>query len=267
MLLLPVLNSTEAHSNQSGAPTARTGSPGDGANCSGCHSGQSLVTNQTLISSNIPAEGYTPGNIYTITTNISKTGINKFGFQVSPQNTSGQQKGTMIITDATRTQLITSGKYVTHKTAGTAGTSNSNTWSFNWTAPAAGSGALTFYGAFVAANGSNSSAGDQVFLSSLTVQENTTVGISENENQTSARLFPMPCADELFVEINNSSEAEVMISIYSIEGKRIQQNSYNITNTEKTIGIKTHELADGAYTIVGTTKSGKSLLHRKFVKA
>lgn len=265
LLLLPVISSNEAHSNNAGAPSARTGSPGDGANCSGCHGGSALVTNQTLISSNIPEEGYTPGNTYNITATISKPGINKFGFQVSPQNTTGQQKGTMIITNTTRTQLITSGKYITHKAAGTAGTSNSNTWDFQWTAPVAGTGALTFYGAFVAANGTGSSSGDQVFLSSLAVQENLSVGISDTQVKTDAKLFPLPCVNELFLEINNANVSLVNVDIYSIEGKKMQHNIYAL-DADKKIKLQTADLSEGTYIITARTKSGQVLIHSKFVK-
>ena len=69
-----------------GSPGGYTGSPGDGKTCKQCHGG--TVANVTgWITSNIPAEGYTPGTSYTITVTVSGSGSK--GFEVSPQNSSG----------------------------------------------------------------------------------------------------------------------------------------------------------------------------------
>lgn len=165
-------NFQDAHTSTSGAPAGRTGSPGDNANCSGCHSGAgNPIQNSPNVSltSTIPATGYVPGQTYTVTASATVAGINKYGFQVSPQLASGTQVGTLVVTNNTETQLVGSNKYITHRTAGTAGT-GTKTWQFNWTAPVAGTGAFSFYGAFVSANGSGSS-GDGVHLKSLAVVE------------------------------------------------------------------------------------------------
>lgn len=167
-----------AHSSTSAAPAGRTGSPGDGGpsqSCarSGCHTGGSNPVSGSAnasITSTIPATGYIPGQTYTITGFVQATGLQKFGFQISPQNTAGTQRGTNVITDATNTQLVGGNKYVTHRTAGTAG-NGSRTWSFNWVAPAAGTGEFSFYGAFNATNSGSNSSGDIIYLEELPVVE------------------------------------------------------------------------------------------------
>jgi hypothetical protein len=163
------LNHT-ADSHNSGAPAMRTGSPGDGASCKSCHAGPAAATQAGLITSNIPVDGYSAGQTYTITATISRAGHNEFGFEISPQNVAGAQLGTLIVTNTTEMQLVGSGKYITHKTAGVSGT-GSRTWMFNWTAPAAGTGDVTFYGAFNITNNMNNSGGDTIVLSTLTVAE------------------------------------------------------------------------------------------------
>jgi hypothetical protein len=162
-----------------GAPAGRTGSPGDGSSCasSGCHS-QTPATASGLISTNIPATGYVPGTTYTITASISHATRNEFGFQVSPQNATGSILGTLIVTNSTQTKLVGSGGYITHKSAGTAGSGNAKSWSFNWTAPSAGTGAVTFYGAFNSSNNNNGSSGDLITLSNTTVQEALPLSVS-----------------------------------------------------------------------------------------
>jgi len=126
------------HSN--GAPQGYTGSPGDGKNCTNCHGG-SASTQAGIITSNIPAQGYSAGSSYTITVSLSGSG-NK-GFEVSPQNASGTLLGTL--TAGSGNKLVGSGKYCTQSSA--VGGSSA-TWNFTWVAPVAGTGNVTFYGAF-----------------------------------------------------------------------------------------------------------------------
>lgn len=141
-----------------GAPAGYTGSPGDGQNCTSCHGGTATTT-AGLITSNIPASGYQPGATYQITATNNISGSGKYGFEVSPQNSSGALMGTL--SAGVGSQLVGGNKYVTHLSASLV----TNSWVFNWTAPSAGSGSVTFYGAF--AKGKPG----PVTLSSLVVNE------------------------------------------------------------------------------------------------
>ena len=129
-----------AHSN--GAPAAKTGSPGDGSNCTSCHGG-TAVNVTGWITTNIPTQGYTGGSSYTIT--VTATGTGKKGFELSPQNVAGTQLGTLAA--GTGSKLVGGTKYVTHTAAGAS--TGTSTWSFNWTAPAAGTGTVNLYAAIV----------------------------------------------------------------------------------------------------------------------
>lgn len=164
-----IITVNTALTSGSGAPQGHTGSPGDGANCTSCHNSFPPIPASGLITSNIPASGYVPGTTYLITATISHASFNKFGFQISPQNASGALMGTLALTMPSATQILQN-KWITHTSAGTAGTGNSRTWTFNWTAPTSG-GAVTFYGAFNSANNNANTSGDQITLSSLTVQQ------------------------------------------------------------------------------------------------
>jgi PKD domain/Reeler domain len=163
-----------AHTNSSGAPNGHTGSPGDGGNTcavSGCHSGISVGTKSNVFTSNIPSDGYIPGNTYTITATVrSSPSRNTFGFQISPQTNSGSIVGTLISTSAS-TKITGAGKYLTHTSSGITGTNGVKSWSFNWTAPTAGTGNVTFYGAFNHANGNGGTSGDSIFKSTFIAKE------------------------------------------------------------------------------------------------
>ncbi len=168
LIFSDVLNNNVS-SHTAGAPASRTGSPGDGnQSCTSCHGGSAAVQSG-WITSDVPASGYVPGTVYTITSTATGGGHVKFGFEVSPQNVSGILLGTLINTSS-ETQLIGSNKYITHTSSGTSG-SGSKTWTFNWTAPASGTGDVTFYGAFLVTNNDNSSGGDATNTSTLVVSE------------------------------------------------------------------------------------------------
>lgn len=163
-----------ATSYPDGAPSTVTGSPGDAnKTCtkSGCHSG-TATTMLNAMTSTIPASGYVPGTTYTVTASITDPSIVRFGFEISPQSITGTLLGTMALTNTVKTKFTSSNnKYITHTTSGNSWTGHTATWSFDWTAPAAGTGAVTFYGAFMYANNNGGTSGDIVKTSTYTVQE------------------------------------------------------------------------------------------------
>ena len=158
-LFLAVAFISGAYAYPGGAPAGYTGSPGDGQNCtkSGCHGG-TAATVSGWITSNIPTAGYTAGTTYAIT--VTVTGSGNHGFEVSPQNVTGTLLGTLIAGSGNK--LVGSGKYVTHSASLNG---NPQTWSFQWVAPATGTGTVTLYGAFCVTKSNTK-------LSTLVVNEN-----------------------------------------------------------------------------------------------
>ena len=208
------------HGNQNGPPAGRTGSPSDGSNCTvGCHTG-TPTTQAGIITSNIPVTGYVPGQTYTITATVVSNPTVKFGFQISPQDASGNLKGTLVVTNSTETQLVGSGKYIEHKLAGTPGT-GSRTWTFDWIAPVIGSGDVTFYGAFNITNNSGTNAGDQIRLSSTTVSEDVSSSINENSNSIAISVFPNPVTEYMNVSYELKNNSKVNAKLFSVTGQEI----------------------------------------------
>ena len=158
-------------SNSTGSPGGKTGSPVDNADCTSCHS--TAPVSGSTITTNIPANGYVPGTVYTITANINSgtTGFNLQGFEVtSEDNTTNTKTGTFFITDASTTQLVNNGSAVTHTASGNSLT----TWQFDWEAPSNGTGDITFYGAFIEAGYPQGNSGDLFSSHTLTVSEELT---------------------------------------------------------------------------------------------
>jgi len=202
-----------AISNATGAPSATTGytgSPIDGGhNCStpssGCHTG-TATTVTGWITSNIPGAGYVGGTTYSITVTVTGTG-NK-GFEVFAQNATAAA-GTLIAASGSHT--VGGGTYITHSYSSTA-SANPKTWTFSWTAPAAGTGTVTFYGAFAISQSTTK-------LSTLVVPEHTT-GINETSVQIFT-LYPNPVKDNLFLNYTLTSDSKVELNLYAIDGQKI----------------------------------------------
>ena len=135
---------------------------------SGCHSGTAVIADTSIakIMSNIPSTGYVPGQTYTFTATVNKPGYVRYGFEASPQDSVGNYKGTMIVTNTTKTK-ITGTKYITHTQSG----NTSSSWSWNWVAPALGSGQVKMSGALMAANNNGSTSGDSVYKVSSIINE------------------------------------------------------------------------------------------------
>lgn len=210
-----------AAASTNGAPAGRTGSPGDVFNCTSCHPG-SATTISGLITSDIPLAGYIPGQTYTITGSITSIGKTKFGFQVSPQDSAGSELGTLVITDPAKTKLVgTTGNYVTHLTAGTSFPAGTATWSFDWIAPAVGTGDVTFYGAFNITNNNNNSSGDAIRLSTLIVQENVPATLNDIENLEVWNVYPNPFVG--IIHLNSLSNSKIeSLKIFDITGKLVR---------------------------------------------
>lgn len=200
-----------------GTDPGYTGSPGDSSkNCTTCHGGVA-TPKDGWITSDIPAEGYTPGQTYTIKATNTAMGSTRFGFEVSPQKLDGNLMGTMIITDTSRTKLVGNDKYITYKADGVDGV-DSNTWTFNWVAPQVGSGEVVFYGAFNSNPGHKG--GDGTTLSTLKVKEAGTTGISTLSGKVdNLIIYPNPSNDIVKLSFDLKKSSEVAIDITDMNGK------------------------------------------------
>ena len=188
--------------NSSGAPAGNTNSPGDGQNCTHCMGGSAAPVTD-WITSDVPASGYEVGTTYNIT--VTATGSGKKGFEVSPQDLSGNLIGTL--TAGTGNKLVGSGKYVTHSASKS---TNPATWTFKWTPPAGGAGDVTFYGAIAVTQTATKT-------TTLVIHQST-VGMSENR-LIECSVFPNPVKDQVSVRFRIDSPGRVNIELFDLQGK------------------------------------------------
>ena len=242
---------TSAYAFASSSPGGKTNSPGDaGGNCTQCHNGTLNPGNFTSsITSTGLATGYVAGQTYTINAGITGSTSNKIGFEATAERDADNTKtGIIVITDVARTQAISAGTAITHNSsAGTTAASGSNAWSFDWVAPAAGTGPVTFYGAFNVTNGNSSTSGDQVYTATFNVTENTGVGVGEINLASNIQLYPNPATT--YIQI--SSEENISgVEIFNLKGQQIlEENSYQ----DK---INIEKLSTGVYFVSIKTDQG-----------
>ncbi len=154
------------------------------SNCTTCHfTGGSNPLNAsggTFQILDAPAS-YNPGQEYTIKVSLSRTGIVRFGFQITALDESGNPAGTLTATDTTRTQKIQGDPfsvlkdrfYIEHTTTGSAAVSSGlGEWTFKWTAPATRGGKITFYASGNAANNLSNQTGDFIYTTTAVMRPN-----------------------------------------------------------------------------------------------
>ena len=195
------------YSFTAGSPGGYSGSPLDGQNCTACHTTFDADT-ADWITTNIPEEGYTAGETYTITVNGMGDGVTKMGFEVTAETDFGKA-GTWEITDSDNTQLVNADKNVTHTAAGTAVSDGEGSWSVDWVAPEGGNPIVKFYAAVNITNDGGTNDDDQIVLAMLEVEEVTT-SIGQDILESTVQVYPNPASEYVNVATPRDSEVEVI---------------------------------------------------------
>ena len=173
-----------ARSNGPGGRFA--GGPGDSV-CAQCHTGTALNGGPGSVKVVFPGgTKYQPGATYRVKVEVRDPEQQRWGFQFSARlasNPAAANAGNLEpVNDFTRiicqdntakpcgeaNQI----QYIMHVVAGTRlGQKDGADFEFDWTAPAAGSGPVTFYAAGNAANGNGNNQGDHIYTTNLTLDE------------------------------------------------------------------------------------------------
>lgn len=250
----------------------RTGSPGEQTCVNGCHSSFALNSGpgSVVLTSNIPNNEYTPGQVYTMNLTVTHAGVSLFGMGLEALTSTNANAGTLTAGTGNQIKSTTisgvSRKNITHTLNGGSGTSGSHSFTFTWTAPAVGTGNATFYFSGVAANGNNSNQGDYVYNSSQVFTEYVTPSsVAEtNSNFYSVNVFPNPVKDELNINYSLLSSEKVTASIYSLTGELISRlDESNQTSGEHLIHSNVSSLSKGIYLL--ELKAGNQIETKKII--
>jgi hypothetical protein len=238
----------------------KTGSPGETTcNTATCHTGNTVnAPGGSII---ISAPGligwqYNPGQTYTIEVTITRTGVNLYGIGFEALKSDGSNAGQLVITNTAQTQIknaivgINSRANVVHTLNGGA-SAGSHTFSFNWVAPGAGTGNITFYAAGNAANGTNTTAGDFIYTTSQVVVPSTT-GLTELNANANFLVYPNPATSNLSVHFQCMDNGLVSGKLISLNGKlqhKLFSNQFTKGTQQMHIDLPSH-LNRGVYFLV-----------------
>ncbi|MSO19566.1 MAG: hypothetical protein EXQ56_03755 [Acidobacteria bacterium] len=160
-----------------GPPSGVTGGFGEG-NCTQCHRTNPLNTGTGSIVITGPAT-YLPGTTYPIRVTVANPNpeSQRWGFELSTRNQSGQQAGRLLPGGDGYTQLLpelNGIQYISHTEVGTRfGTPAGVNFDFLWQSPASADGALQFHAAGNTANGSTNNTGDFIYTTSFSPSPRT----------------------------------------------------------------------------------------------
>lgn len=234
----------------------KTGSPGEGT-CTGCHTGSVLNDGTGLVtisSTDLINWQYTPGQTYSIDVNVSRTGNSLFGFDCECLNSNNQDAGTFIVTNS-ETQILNATvsnvirKNMVHTLNG-GNTTNSHTFSFNWTAPSTNIGDVTFYVTGNAANGNSITSGDHIYSTSQLVMPAINGILSNTQNNISFSVYPNPAQQQFTVLFSASANEKAIIKLFSMDGKEIEiiEQLQTLGNTSS-LEIQIPNVPKGVYMI------------------
>jgi hypothetical protein len=167
-----------AHGSANGPDDGYAGNPPDFLDCTVCHFDYAPNSGDGALQiMNLPP-AFVPGSTYTLMIALTDPGQERWGFELTVLDAAAQQAGTLVVTDAARTQLSdnvgSDPDFIKHTFAGTdSGVPDAAPgWTFDWVAPNIPS--VTFYIAGNAANFSEDPSGDYIYTRQYTIQQGAT---------------------------------------------------------------------------------------------
>jgi hypothetical protein len=238
----------------------RTGAPGDFGLCSDCHGGGSFAQPNITLTVTDAGGGtitsYVPGTQYNVSFLVSAaSGSPRFGMQATSLKSTNVSAGVFSL-PSSNARISPSGSRTYFEQSAT---STSGTFTGKWTAPAAGSGPVTFYYIGNVVNGTGNTAGDNPTAGkSLTLTEGLSVDNFDFKN--SIKILQNPIKDNVSIEFDQT-HSKLELSIYDITGKKVFESNYS--NTDK-INIDS-KLNSGVY-IINITNENNLKADLKLIK-
>jgi hypothetical protein len=259
-------------SNAAGPATAgngiRNGAPGSNGTCSACHGGGAGTTTAAIAlkekATGTAANGvYKPGMVYTVTISGNNSNLAFFGFQVTAVKGTAQA-GTFSNMGPDKHIANISGLQLVEHSTSLAKTNGQYEASFDWTAPAAGTGTVTFNGIINGVNKDNNTGGDRASsIVSLNLTEQSATGIAEATYWKRLKVFPQPAVHTLHISNEGIREGDYILTVYDLNGKALWQSKYRTQNNRMLTEVPLQQLAAGTYFL---NIKGESQVTRMFIK-
>lgn len=271
--IFATLNVTTVKSKITSPPAGSSGDPVNTGTCaqSGCHNGSAQTPASGDLTLTIgtgnpttPLDAsfvYTPGTAYNIGFLINSfTG--RYGFQMAALNGSNTQAGTFAVTNAATTKIntATGRNYIGHLNA-----SSTKSWVYKWTAPASGTGTVTFYYSYNTANDDNNPTGDVIYKGSVSI-EALLSGVEDISTKVAdLNIFPNPISSQFSISFDLKEADNVSAQLYSLDGKLMKElinEKMNSGNVNQQFDV--NDLAAGIYLV--KLNVGGATITKKIVK-
>jgi len=248
-----IVFSNIAYTNNNGRQ-GNTASPGENA-CNQCHNSNVLNSgggSVSISSPNMPNWMYFPGTTYTIEVKVKKSGLGKFGFGFEALLPSGANGGLIQTANSVNSKTLSaivlgnSRTNAVHKQPNHF-SADSLTFTFDWIAPVAGTGNITFYAAGNATNSANNASGDFVYTTNQLVTEASTVAIRNDYNENKVSIYPNPTTEFITLKLPQIIDNEpTTMQIFDLDGRLVHNQIVNNSNNNS-IGI--NFLKEGIYLV------------------
>ena len=215
-----------ALASSGGAPNGLTGAPGE-STCTNCHSTFPLNSGAGSLALGGFPESYVAGQTYDLTVTVSDPDASRWGFELTIIEDGGATApsvGQITLTDSgTSTGATALRTYLKQNASGTAnGTTGAKSWTFQWTAPAAGTGAVRAYVAGNAANGNFSTSGDRIYNASFAAAEDSNVPVFDTPGALALRgAAPNPFNPRTEIRFDLPRDAHVRVTVLTVDGRRV----------------------------------------------
>ena len=218
----------------------------DSGTCASCHGGGTV--NGTGVKLTGAPASYVAGQIYPLTLTISDPDAVSGGFQIVATNSvSTTPIGTFTAGTDSKLNNVQRPVQNTPKLFATGSVS----WSFKWTAPAAGTTVKFHYSVVACNNDGNETIGDAVYSGTTT---GTISAVSDAPNKVvKLKIYPnlVHRGDDINIEINDSN-IETSFQVVDLNG-RISKTVQKAPNTEG-VKIRTSDLPTGRYFVWSNVK-------------
>jgi hypothetical protein len=255
LLFLGNSNGPAANGNfYTGAPSAGGGTE---STCSTCHRSGNFgepVINVTFSEggSSVALTEYVPGQTYTVTVAVGYGGNepSAFGFSsqflnlaTSPATTAGTLANPS--SDARITRAGNGRNYAEHRMRGQDGL-----FTFEWTAPQAGAGAVNYYVTGVLANSAGGTSGDNGSTAPtiITLAEGTP---SNTRYLTSIphALFPNPTSGAASLRVTPPLAGNYRLEVIGIDSRLIRSQSFRLSAGVTELAVPSEGLSPGVYAV------------------
>lgn len=225
--------------------------------CANCHGGSSTTTTASFslvdkaTSQPVTNYMYTPGKVYTVTLKgVNSGSLYRFGFQAEPLTSTGTAAGTLTAT-ASNHHVVTmnGGRMLIENTSRITATATNLAATFDWTAPASGTGPVTFYGEINATNG-NGTNGDAPSPGTTMALVENTAGIETVNNNATINIFPNPTIDNINVSLEGLQSGNYTLAVYSLNGQQVVAKNILVNGAKTCYQLHTAELTTGMYQLV-----------------